>query len=370
MEMDKKGLKGFKIFILILLVFSLLFLNKNTRNKIMALFNSFMNSEKTLKLKYTIKDISDVESVSFYDGNVIKWNTNRVSFLNPDGSIILEKEFNFFNPSIYYGDKYIYVFDRETGDIYAFDSKGNTVKRYQLNKEIYNIKESSENLIVHIKSSDGEVVEVLDKDKVLIGNYIYEGKNILTYNANDEGTRNLVAILDLNEEALKSQVDIYGINNERINTLDFKEEIVIYLDFTHNGDIIVLTDKNLYFISNGKVMWKKQFDLIKDIYLEKDKINVLYSTYLEIIDFSGRTEKKLNLIEEYNKMVPFGDYLLLYGNSNMLFIKEGKEVLKSTENINKVFASKNEVLVLSDEDIKIYEFTNRWLIFILSIGKI
>lgn len=360
MERDKRNsFKGFKIFLLIFLAISLFFLKEDNQRKLMAFLDSFVAKEKILKLKYSYNDMGDIESLNFYDGNIVKWTNNKISFLNSDGSLILEKEFDFFEPEIYYGEKYIYVLDKATGDIYSFDSKGNTIHRYQLNKEVYNIKESHENFIYHVKLPNMETISVLDKDKVLIGNYSYDDKNILTYNTNKDGSKSLVALLNLDEGILKSHVDIYGINNERLDTLDFVGEIVLYFDFTQKEEIILLTDRNLYFISDGKIMWKKQFDLIRDIYLKKDMIYILYSNYLEVIDFSGRTQNKLGLVEEYDEILPFGENILLYGHNHLVVIKDGKEMFKLIEEIEKAFASKDEILILGPEDVKIYELSNK-----------
>ena len=67
---------------------------------------------------------------------------------------------------------------------------------------------------------------------------------------------------------------------------------MVYLNFTSKNEIIALSDRSLYLIKDDKIMWKKEFDLIKDIYLGKDKIYILYSNYLETIDFNGNTEEK------------------------------------------------------------------------------
>ena len=360
MGRDKKSsFKGFKIFLLVFLAISLFFIREDNQKKIMAFLDSFGSKEKILKLKYSIKDIDNVESVNFYDGNIIKWTTNKITFLKTDGSLILEKKFNFTEPEIYYGEKYIYVFDKATGDIYSFDGKGNTINRYQLNKEIYNIKESKENFIYHIKIPNMEIISILDKDKILVGNYSYEDKNILTYNTNKEGTKNLVGLLNLNEGILKSQLDIYGINNERLSSLDFQGEIALYLDFTQKEEIILLTDRNLYFINDGKIMWKKQFDLIKDIFLDKDRFYILYSNYLETIDFTGRTLNKIGFGEDYKEILSFRENILLYGDNHLVVINDGKEILKSAEDIKKVFTSKDEILVFGPEDLKIYELSNK-----------
>lgn len=358
-DSKKSSLKGFKIFIMAFLILSLFLLREENQNKLIKFLDSILGKEKVLKLVDSFKNEGDIQNINIYDGTIVKWSNNKISFMKTDGTIIREKEFNFTDPFIYYGDKYLYVMDKSTGDIYSLDKKGETIDRFQLAQEIFNIKESNQNLIYHIKNLDVESIRILDEEKKLIGNYSYENKNILTYTTNKEGDMTAISLLDLNEGILKSQIECYGKNKEKLNSLDIEGEIVIYLDFTPNNEIVALSDGSLYFIKDGKIMWKKQFDLIKDIYTAEDKIYILYSNYLESIDFDGRTENKIGFTEEYNKILPFQGKILVYGDNNIAIAEGDKQILKHEENINGVFIDKDQILLLSPEQVKTYKISSK-----------
>ncbi len=360
MEENKKtSHKGFKLFIIIFLILSIFLLKKENQNKIVELFDSIGNKEKVLWLTNSFKNDGDIENINIYDDNIVKWSNNKISFMKTDGKIILEKGFEFTDPSIYFGKNNIYVVDKSTGDIYFLDKNGETIDRIKLNKEIYNLKESNANLIYHIKSPNQENISILNKENLLIGNYSYDNENILTFVVSKNGTTNAVSVLNFNEEILKSKLEIYGQNNEKLNSLDIEGEIVLFLEFTSNEDLIALTDRALYSIKEGKIKWKKQYDLIKDIYLEDEKIYILYSNYLESIYLDGRTENKIGFTEEYKKILPFGRKILLYGDNNITILEGDRQILKHNENMQRVFTSNNKIFVLSSDEILLYELKNK-----------
>lgn len=358
-ENKKSNYKGFKVFIISFLVLSMILLKKENQNKIINILDSIGGKEKFLKLTDSFENNGDILDINIYDGVIVKWENNKLSFLKSDGTLILKKEFNFTNPSIYYGDKYTYIMDKSSGDIYSLDKKGDTINRLQLNKEVFNLKESYQNLIYHIKNLDVESINILDKDKVLIGNYSYENKNILTYSTNKDGTKNILSLLDLNENTLKSQLDIYGEKNQKLSSIDVVGEIVVYLEFTAKDEILALSDRSLYFIKDGKIMWKKQFDLIKDIYLREDSVYILYSSYLEYIDFDGRTEGKISFAEDYKKILPFEEKILLYGDNNIVIVDGDKQILKHNENIIRVLTHKDQIIVWGSDEIKTYKLSSK-----------
>ncbi|WP_313755911.1 DUF5711 family protein [Tissierella sp.] len=360
MEENKKfGSKGFKIFIIIFLTLSMFLLKEENQNKLINFINSVSGKEKVLELVNSFKNNGDIQNINIYDKTIVKWSNNKISFMKIDGTPILEKEFNFTEPYISYGDKYIYVADKSTGDIYCLDKNGETKDRLQLNKEIFNLKESHENLIYHIKSPDTENIKIIDKDGALILNQSYEGENILTYNTNNQGNLSAISSLSLNGEILKSKIDCYGENNEKLNSIDIDSEIIIYLDFTAKDDIIALSDSSLYFIKEGKTIWEKQFDLIKDIYLGKDKVYILYSNYLEIIGFDGKSENKISFTDDYKKILPFQGGFLIYGDNKVVIIEGNKEILKHEDNIIRILTNKDQILLWGPEEIKVYRISSK-----------
>lgn len=358
-ETKKNKHRGFKIFIAIFLILSLIFLKEENQIKIVKFIDSLMGKEKVLSLVDSFNIDDDFMNINVYDETIVKWDNSKLTYIKLDGTLILEKEFNFEDPFIYHGDKYIYVGDKATGDIYSLDKKGETKDRLQLNKEIFNMKEVHGNIIYHTKSSNGESINILNTDGVLIGNHTFEGKNILGYTTNKSGDKHSLSLLDLNEETLKSQIHIFGEDKENLGSIDIENEITVYLEFTSKDELIALTDKSLYFINEGKIMWKKQFDLIKDIYLGEEEIYVLYSSYLETIDFDGRTKNKIGFSQDYNKLIPFDNRVLVYGNNNIELVDGPDIILKHSEDFHDIFVGKGKVIILGSDEIKTYVVSNK-----------
>lgn len=360
MEENKKtNHKGFKIFIIIFLLSSFFLLREGNQNKLINLFGSIVKSEKVLTLNSTFKHDGDIEEINLYDDNIVKWSHNKISFLKADGSIILEKQFNFQDPGIYYGENNIYVTDKSTGDIYTFNRKGDTIDKIKLDKEIFNINESYNNLIYHIKNNNIESLSIYNQGKVLIGNHSYENKNILTSTTNEDGTINTISLLNLEDGIVKSRIESYKDDNSKLNSLDLEGEIVVFLKHTKDNNLIALTDRSLYRIKNGKIMWKKQYNLIKDIYISNDNVFLLYSNYLETIDYEGRTKNKIGFNEEYNKILPLNNDMVLYNDNSIVVINGEEEILKHNDSIIAVFSSKDNLLIWGTEDIKTYKITNK-----------
>lgn len=345
----------FKIFIIIFIIGSLFLLKEENQNKIVGIIKSMNVKEKNLYLVDSFNNEEDILNINIYDDTIIKWSDNKISFLNLDGTKIIDKDFNFTDPSIYYGENHIHVMDKSTGDIYSLDKSGETINRLELDKEIFNFEEINENIIYHVKTSELETINILDKDKVEVGNYSYENKNVLRYATNKNGTKSVVAVIQVDGEGIKSHIDLYGKNNEKLSEVDIDGEIVVDLNITERDEIIILTDTGIHFIKKGEIIWTKNLNLIKDIYIKDGNIYVLYSNYLETINFKGDTKDKIGFTEEYKKIYPFGSGTLLYGNEHILIAENGKIVFKKEESIIDIYISNDKVLIWGPEEIKTYE---------------
>jgi len=356
-DRKSKG-KRLKILLFIALAVAIILIGKDNKLGAFSFVNQFLTTEKSMKIKYFIED-ENILDVKVYDENIAKWKNNKLSFLRSNGNIIVEKEFNFSDPGIFYGNRYIYVFDRDTGNIYILDKKGETVNRLHLDKQIFNIKESGNNLLYHIKAEGSEIVGVLDKDGVLIGNYTYENENILTYASSTDGELNALGLLDISDGSIGSKIDIYGEVNKKIKSIFIEGELILHIGFTSNNELIALTDRNLYFTKDGSIMWKKQYDLIKDIYVGEERIYILYSNYLEIMDYGGRVESKISFGQDYNKISILKDRLVLNGSSQLVVMDKDKQILKHSEAIIKAFQGKNSIVLWTPEGIKVYDIVNK-----------
>lgn len=350
--------KNFKIFIIIFIIGSMFLFNKGNQEKIIGILASISAKEKALVLIESFPK-GELLDVNIYDDTIVKWEANKLSFLNIDGSKIVEKEFNFEDPDIYFGEDIIYPMDKSTGDIYYLDKKGETINRLEIDKEIFNFESIDQNVIYHGKSSNVEDVKILDKNKLEIGHYSYENENILRYAINKAGTKTALALIDINQESIKTRIDSYGKKNDKLNEMDINGEIVVYLEFTSKDEIVALTDSGIHYIKKGEVIWKKDLSLIKDIYINEKEIHVLYSNYLEIIDFHGDTKGKVGFMEEYKKILPFRNDILIYGNNHMVLVQGEKQILKEEMEITNLYASKDKILIWGPEELKIYEIISK-----------
>src|SRR5699024_577105 len=107
MEEEKRdNHRGFKIFIIIIVIISLFFIREENHEKVMQIIQSISNKEKALNLVDSFTHDNNISDINIYDDTIIKWYNNTVSFLNIDGSKIVDKEFNFVSPLVYWGEDY------------------------------------------------------------------------------------------------------------------------------------------------------------------------------------------------------------------------------------------------------------------------
>ncbi len=58
-----------------------------------------------------------------------------------------------------------------------------------------------------------------------------------------------------------------------------------------------MTDKSIYMLKNEDILWEREFQLIKDIYIDRTKIYVLYGNTLETISIDGITQERYLLLK-------------------------------------------------------------------------
>lgn len=324
--MGIKDHRGFKIFIIILLIAFLLFTNKDNQIKFIQVFKGLSTRNKTLELVEEIA-IEDSSQIYLFENTIVKWNHNNIAFLNLDGTIRLKKDLHFENPHMVFGDNTIYIMDKDRGSLYFLNTEGETIKRIELNEEIIDLKIKGETLIVNTRLQDMEGLQILDMNGMLIKKHIIDNENMLNYAVNEDENKYLVSTLNLEDTQLKSNISIYSIEDEEITKLNIPKEIVLLNEFVKEN-IIIVTDMGLYLIKDGEIQWNKPIKSPEDMRLIDDKIWLLYDNSLEVINLKGKTETKFNVGYNFNKIIPFGNYTLLYGQDKMWGIQEDKVILE------------------------------------------
>lgn len=358
MEENKGNHKIFKLIIMLVIIGIIFFMKKENQDILKNTFRTITIKEKSL-VPITKLPMKDVDDINIYDDIIALWKDGKLSFLKEKGDVFWEKDFHFNQPHIKYGKDTIYISDKSTGDIYFINNKGETIKRVQLDEELFNIKVDDNSLIVHIKNTDLETINIIDKEGESIRKHS-TSYNILTYGINNNHSNYLLSTLILEKDKIFSELSTYLIDGKEVNKIQFPNEIVIYSQFVKD-DIISLTDKSLYFIKEGKIQWKKQTPLISDIYIEKDYIYILYNGHLEKINYQGRTENKMKLNENYNKIIPFGKGLVLYGENNLIGIQDSMEIFRlvSKDEILGVYEIKGNLMLFKPLELELFKFKNK-----------
>lgn len=352
MEETKKVSKGFLIFVLVLAIAILVFLQEDNQEKFNNLFNKMTPKELELSLENEYLG----SNLGYYKGSLIKFEDSILTYLNSDGEDVWIKDFGFVDPMIYYGDRAIYIVDKAAGDIYALDNKGNTLSKHQLFKAIFNLKETKEGIIVHLKEQGEETLVMMDKEGNELEEFVAE-KNILTYDLNNDNSSYVVTSLSLGNQ-LTSHVMVNNMDNDNIYKIDLKDEIVVFTQFIKN-QMVIVTDKNVNIVQNKELKWTKEYPLIKDVFIKNNEIYLLYGDNLEVLDLNGESKLKITLGLEYNNIKPIGNFLALYGNQNLMFLDGENEVIKylADSNIVKLYGDEIAMALKIEDKIQIIKFT-------------
>ena len=354
-----KSHKGFKIFVLLLLVGIIFFINKGYHVKFIEAYKSLTTRDKSLELMQSFELGLDTDRVGFLQNNIALLSGDKLSIIDIDQEQILEKQFNFEAPEIVFGEKFSYVMDKSTGDIYFINNKGETVERVVLDNKISNLLVNEDNIIVHTKSEYEEDLAILDTRGVYLRFHSIEDMNILTYDLDKNKDKYLISNLIVKDQ-LKSQINVYSIDGELLNTNEISNEIIIFTKFV-DKDLIVLSDKSLYYIKDDKIHWKKSLTSIRDVILVDKEIYILYGNNLEIINLEGRTTAKHTFTEDLSRIKYFEKLVLLWGEHGLVGIQGDKEILKYSHDkaIEDIIINKNYLGLVDDSSLHLFKVNNK-----------
>ncbi len=354
MEKLKNILKGkkFKIGIGSVILFIVIFIAINNLNKGGIVLKGDDDTVEQMVLSEFDK-IENKQGNKFgiYNEYLYKWENGKIFLRN------LEKEGDSYNlslnistPIIVPGSKYLFVTNPEEGIIYYVNSKGEMVERMPLNQPIFSVKEENDNLIYHTKKYDDESIGIIDSELNNVMKYDYNGETVLEYDYYPNNNKVAIAVLNVDEKSIGTRLDLYT-NLKDKETIYFDKEVVTKLKYINLGNLLVLTDNNLYYISENEVVWQKDLPLAKDILVTGSKIHVLYGNHLMELDTNGEEKKNITLSNQYNRLTGlegkmFSENLIAYNDSELVLIKNGEEVLKHNQDISRVDTWKDTIFIL------------------------
>lgn len=322
------------------------------------------NTGRTEKVNvlHMTDSIENLEGSQFgiYKNYLYKWQNGKLYLrsLTEEG-VSYNMALNIGNPLVIPGNKYIFVANPEEGIIYFLNSKAEMLERIPLNTPIFSMKEDGDNLIYHTKLGANESVGIIDSNLNNLMKYNYDGESVLTYDFDPSKSKVAIGVLNVEEKSIGTRLDLYrDLSNKE--SLYFDGEIILDLDYIGLGNLLVLTDNNLYYISENNIVWKKDFTLIKDMEVEGSNIYVLNGTHLTVLDTKGQVKEDLAFTEQYSKIYIcetgfLKDELILYNSGELVVLKKGEEFLRHKQEILQVDKAQGKIFILDQAKYGFYE---------------
>lgn len=347
----------FRVFAILFIAIILIFSKKENQQKFIEFIDANSVDYNRLSVINSISVDGSIDDAFYYDDHIIIWQDNKLAIYNNEGLKEWEKEFNFTDTYVTFGNQGIYVYDRELGDIYYLNMEGDTIGRFNVGGEIKSIKEQFGYILVHMEEGLEGIKIIDNKGKAIFSNFI-EGKNILRYCFHNEIDEYALATFDIEDEKVISDIQLYNLQNELLWDFTFEDEIVMYLDFVDGDKLLAMSDKKLYCIDDGSILWQRDYPTIKDIYVYAENIYILHDEKYEILSLNGDVKKSASISEEYNKFTIVEGYTILYGKGNITGFKGSKRAFEyeADGSIMKVIEGNKNLIVIYGNRVDIVIF--------------
>lgn len=357
MEARDKISKSFKIYLIILIIFAIIFINPNARSGIPSIFNSFSGVEKELEIISEFDIDKDTKTLDIHGERVISWRDNNLSFLDFKGSEVLKKDLTFKEPDMVVGEEVLYLMDKSSGHIYLLNKAGDTLERINLKSPFYGLQEKDGKIIIY-RGDDDANIDIIDQSGDLLRTH-KENIPILTADIKDRKQDYLISTLDM-DKGLKSIATIYSSSGEELMSLDIKDEIIVYSKFIKDN-LLIATEKSLYFIENNKIKWEKKYDGLKDIKLIDKDILVLYNNKFQVINLRGKVRKEIVLTKALENILATKDDIFIYGKNHIIIPETNKNILnfKTEEKIINLRYDGGNLLVGKEGKVEIYKIKKK-----------
>lgn len=355
--MVKKSKKTY-IYIIVFIIIIFVLVNPTSRQTILGLFNYSNRSEKELELINEFTVDASISNLGIYNERIIEAKDNSLLFLDFNGFEVFKEESELNNPDILYGEKSIYIMDSSSGKINIYDKEGEEVKNIDVANPFYRLEEKEDEIFIFRKDGDQENIDIVNREGSIVQTHL-ENIPILTADIADSKEDYLVSTLDIDKE-LKSILTVYSIDGEERFHIDIEDEIVIYSKFIKE-DILVATEKSLYYIKDEKIKWEKDYENIKDVEIRDNEILILYDNNYEILNLRGKIKKEIVLNVNLEKILLTNDEVFIFGKNNIIIPERKKNRLnfKSEEEILDLKYDDDNLLIEKENKIEIYKLKGK-----------
>ncbi|MDO5037573.1 MAG: DUF5711 family protein [Tissierellia bacterium] len=260
--------------------------------------------EKTLE--------GDVEEMGILAGDsLVLWNGNILSFYDKKGQLMVEQDHSLERLKAYFGQEWVYLYDKDLKRIYTYSKKGQPGKTLTVPGDLFALKEQNGRALLHIRQENGEVLYMADSQGALLS--LFETEHfILDYEvaADDD-----FVVAELSNQASGYRTTLFK-NDGDFSREEFPMEVAMALG-RHKNQVYMLTEKKLYALGEGQIQ-SVEVPLVSDVLMKEDGIYLLHSGILSKYNFKLDLAKKEVVPANVLKLQDLGQAVYSYGQADMV----------------------------------------------------
>lgn len=349
--------KKIRKILLVIIVLAALIMALSMKDTIMDKLNLESNHIRDLRLLDSL-EIESFEDFKLYGDLILVRDKEELKYYNKDQENFASLAIN--DRDLVYGASDIYLVNPSANSFKSLNLDGQEKEEiYFERKQLYKMDEVNNLLVAHFKKGDFETIEIIDKNGETLRGHSVEKTSILTYDL--DGSSYVIAELNTNGQVFTSEIRSYTMDGELNHELILEEEIVMETILLSRDDLLVQTDEAIYYLEAGELIWEKRIDNIEEILYTEDEIYLLYSKTLEVLDMDGNIVAKLGLEKNYKDIIAYRDYIILYGDRNILGLRENKKILEYLydSHIVSMDATSKYIGVQLEDSIDLYEIIRK-----------
>lgn len=200
---------------------------------------------------------------SVYKGQIVKFGSNGIWFLDKTGEVVRTEGLIYSNPIIKSNGSLLLAADQGTGDLAVMDS--DTIKwSEKIDESILNADISDNGFVTVITSAkrNNNEIRVFESHGVELLRKIIANDYAVSANISPSGDRFTLSAISTGAAGAYSIYKFYSMRGESLAEVNFAEsaELLPIFSYNSNGSIFALGDRMAALIDpDGTVVWEKEF---------------------------------------------------------------------------------------------------------------
>ncbi len=250
--------------------------------------------------------------------------------------------------------------------LYYMSRQGKIIWDYALQSEPWNIfGEDNGCILIEYKDISGSKIEVFNSKGTALGKAALKNAYVISFGAGSED-RYTISVVDITSENLKSRLITYNSAGQMVWAKDFNNEIISYVHFLKNNNILAaVSNKLLNYGNDGNIVKEVKLDgKLQNISASTDTIVIVINErgkYSSVI-FDGYLEKygqiKLEIVPKgifvhENNYILYDKDKLLLGNVNDSIVTTYKSV---SDIVSAYMTSRDSMYIVSNRKLQALQF--------------